>query len=71
MEPPETSAVAARRADADADPAQASTPCDAHERRGSSDATLGRASVDGRARRRRSTRERISGLSTEVSTSDL
>ena len=59
---PQTSAGAA---DADADPAQASTSCDANERRGSSDATLGRASVDGRVRRRRSTRERISGLSTE------
>ena len=55
--------AARRRADADADPAQAGTSC-ADERPGSSDATLGR--VDGRVSRRRSTRERISGLSTEA-----
>ena len=54
--------AARRRADADADPAQAGTSC-ADERPGSSDATLGR--VDRRVSRRRSTRERISGLSTE------
>ena len=54
---PQSSADAARRADADADPAQAITY--ANERRGSSDAALGRA-------KRRSTRERISGLSTDM-----